>query len=345
MMLTLLLLTPLVSQQGESEWPLQIPTEDTREAELLDKTIWSPNLRPDARGFLATRSAPTLELGRVRLEIDHARFEYSGLLNGTSSVSEDRVFADGYFRAPSSAAVARTEVRAEYGLSENSTLRLLIPFESRRVTYRTAADTTERHTAQGLADVQVAGSVGLSFRDREQAEFTLGLRVPTGSTRETERSGTGFRLPYFQQLGGGTYAVEPGFRWTRWGKDWSFGAGAHASLPFDRNDQGWRLGEVLHGQAWASRRVDAYRSIVLGLEYEHKEPVEGADPLLAPTFDPSEDPEHTGGQLFALNAGVHMEVEAGHHVALEIGLPIWQDLNGPQIEQDFHFRVAWWMSF
>jgi len=286
-----------------------------------------------------------LELGRVRLEVDHERYEFSDLRSGTSSTSPEDLFTAGYFRAPTSGSIKTTEVRAEYGLSENLTLRLNIPFESRSVTYTTAASTTERHTAQGLADIRIATSIGLSFRSQEQAEFTAGIRVPTGSTRATERSGTGFRLPYFQQLGGGTYAFEPGFRWTRWGKDWSFGAGANASLPIDENDQGWHLGEALHAQAWVTRRVDAYRSVVLGLEYHRQEEIEGADLALVPSFDPSEDPEHYGGENIALNTGLHMEVEAGNHVAFEIGLPLWQDLNGPQLEEDYHFRVAWWFHF
>ena len=285
----------------------------------------------------------------MRLAIDYKRTEYDGLRDGGQSLSPDEVLAQGFFRVPQSGSLETTELRAEYGISENATLRVQLPFEKRSVSYARADGTSERHTSLGLADVRLSGSIEFSVRDQERLEFLFGLRVPTGSTREQEDSaGTGLyapRLPYALQLGGGTFALMPGMYWTRWSGNWSVGVGGQANLPTGTGERGWSLGDSFQGQVWVARRVDTFRAVTFGLEYSGENAVQGLDPIMDPLYDPSEFAKNVGGQVVSANLGLHMAVEQGNHLGLEIGAPFWQDLHGPQLEEQYHFRVGWWLSF
>ena len=315
----------------------------------IDRTLWNANLRPDSRGSLGTPAGPVLELDKVRLAIDYRRVEYDGLQDGGDELSPEQVLDQGFFRVPKSGSLEVTELRGEYGVSENATLRLHVPLEKRSVSYLRADGESERHNSLGLGDVRLSGAVELSFRDQERLELHLGAKVPTGSVREREGSPTGSlaspRLPYAQQLGGGTYALEPGLYWTRWTRDWSFGVGGKASLPTGTNSQGWSLGDSFRGQLWVARRVDPFRAVNFSLEYSGEDAVQGRDASMEPEYDPTESPFNVGGQTVSASIGLHMEVERGNHLGLEIGVPVWQDLHGPQLDERFGMRVGWWLAF
>ncbi|HRV82784.1 MAG TPA: hypothetical protein P5218_15215, partial [Planctomycetota bacterium] len=175
----LLLSLPLLSLPVHGSSLLQggdLQSFDGETDGLVASPVWNPNLRPDARGFLGTPFGPVLDLGHVRFSIDHKRTQLGDLRDGTSTVSTEEALAGDYERVPTGGWTGATHLRSEFGLSENATIRLDIPFETRRIAYQFDDGSTQRFTAQGLADIRFQGSVELSFRDQERAELTLGMR-------------------------------------------------------------------------------------------------------------------------------------------------------------------------
>ncbi|MCA9001951.1 MAG: hypothetical protein KDB61_08515 [Planctomycetes bacterium] len=328
--------------------PAPIVVAPPQSDELILSGHWSPTLRPDARGYLSTSSGPVLELGHAKFSVESQRMELGGLLSGTDSVDPDAVLATGYGRVPTSGASTRTELKAEYGLGDATSLRITVPFETR--TYRFLDDTgvPSRETVQGLGDILLGAGVEMSHQDWQRTEFELLVSVPTGSTRAREGSSGSPAtplLPYSMQLGGGTYALEPGLTWTHWWSQWSVGTSTHASLPLDRNDQGWNRGDRLEVEAWVSRRIDPFRSLTLGMEYQKQSSVEGMDSGMDPTYDPTLDPGLTGYQRVYMDLGLHLIAESNNRLAIEFGVPIWQDTEGPQLEGDLRITVGWWLTF
>jgi hypothetical protein len=57
------------------------------------------------------------------------------------------------------------------------------------------------------------------------------------------------------------------------------------------------------------------------------------------------DPDRQGGEtveaLFGVNLVGREGWLEGHRLAAEIGLPLYRDLNGPQLETDFTFTLGW----
>ena len=61
------------------------------------------------------------------------------------------------------------------------------------------------------------------------------------------------------------------------------------------------------------------------------------------------NPDFQGGERIDLIGGVNTVVThgplAGHRFALEVGAPIYQDLNGPQMTGDWMLTLGWQKAF
>ena len=61
------------------------------------------------------------------------------------------------------------------------------------------------------------------------------------------------------------------------------------------------------------------------------------------------DPDNHGGEtleaLFGVNLAGQSGWQKGHRIAAEIGLPLYRDLNGPQLETDLTLTLGWQKAF
>jgi hypothetical protein len=73
--------------------------------------------------------------------------------------------------------------------------------------------------------------------------------------------------------------------------------------------------------------------------------VEGADPDLDPFQDPAANTLALSGSRISLPVGFNLRIPdgrfAGHRLGLEFILPIHQDLDGPQLRQDWSLVLGW----
>ncbi len=67
--------------------------------------------------------------------------------------------------------------------------------------------------------------------------------------------------------------------------------------------------------------------------------IHGSDPTLMPTMVPTADPNRRAGKRLDLLFGVNVFAAAGAldglRAAIEGGLPVYQSLDGPQLETDW----------
>lgn len=77
--------------------------------------------------------------------------------------------------------------------------------------------------------------------------------------------------------------------------------------------------------------------------------IEGSDLDFDPTVAPTQDPDAQGGRRIDMLLGVGWQPWNGplkhHRLALEIGAPIWQDLDGPQLAGDWSATFGWQFWF
>jgi hypothetical protein len=155
------------------------------------------------------------------------------------------------------------------------------------------------------------------------------------------------RLPYAMQLGSGTLDFLPGLTYT--GHSNSIGWGAqYAGTIRTEKDNGYQWGDKHTVTGWASYSPINWLSFSARLEFNRLGKIDGNDShIVAPVQ--TADPNNYGGEAIDLKFGLNLLGQSneirGHRIAIEGGIPVMQDLNGPQMETDYMVSVGWQYAF
>ncbi|MEM6539399.1 MAG: transporter [Pseudomonadota bacterium] len=254
-------------------------------------------------------------------------------------------------------------VGAMYGLTDRITLMAMGMFTTKEMDHLTFQGPMGtnilgefRTESSGFGDTTVGAIVGLDDGSKDHEQFNVGVAfsLPTGSITETDQilTPTGAtptpRLPYPMQLGSGTVDFKPSITGrTRFGNV-SIGAQASAAIRLGTNDEGYSLGDRYELTAWTAYEFAPWISLSARLRGETMGSIEGIDPLIMAPVQTA-DPDNQGGDqieaLFGVNLAGQKGIIAGHRLAVEVGVPLVRDLNGPQLETDFTLTLGWQKSF
>ncbi len=226
-----------------------------------------------------------------------------------------------------------------------------VTFQGGMGTARLGSFTTR---ANGWGDTKLTGLIRLFQDHRHHVHLNAGLSLPTGSITEEDRVLTPMggrptlRLPYPMQLGSGTYDLLPGLTYT--GLEGRFGWGAQysATVRLGENDEAYTLGDRHALTAWASYLWAPWISTSVRVLGQTQDSIDGIDRrIVAPVQ--TADPDNQGGERIDLGFGVNLlgteGFVRGHRLAAEIQVPVYQDLNGPQLETDLVVTVGWQYAF
>tara|TARA_Y100000296_G_scaffold2495_1_gene3301 strand:+ start:580710 stop:581831 length:1122 start_codon:yes stop_codon:yes gene_type:complete len=207
----------------------------------------------------------------------------------------------------------------------------------------------------GIGDLKGSAVIRLYEGKNTQLLLNAGLSLPTGSITEDGEvltpMGTTMtlRLPYAMQLGSGTIDFHPGLTYSGNQGHWGWGAQYAAEIRLeDENDEGYSLGNKHQFHLWGGYSFD--NGLILGsrLSYTTQDDIEGRDTNISAPV-PTANPDNYGGDwgnvgLFANYSPSHPEWQ-GHVFGVEADLPIYQDLNGPQMKQDYGLTLRWSYGF
>lgn len=208
--------------------------------------------------------------------------------------------------------------------------------------------------SSGFGDTRVTGMFDIFEGQHHRMQLNLGVSLPTGSIKETDEVLTPMnttpvlRLPYAMQLGSGTWDLLPGVVYAGKYEKWGWGAQYVGTIRTGKNDQGYSLGDRHLFTAWGSYRWLDWLSNSIRVEAEHSGRIEGIDrTIMAPvqTADPDNYGGDTASVLFGFNLAGQRGVLRNHRLALEVGLPVYQNLNGPQLETDMVITSGWQYAF
>ncbi|GMG83215.1 transporter [Paralimibaculum aggregatum] len=226
------------------------------------------------------------------------------------------------------------------------------------ITFMGATGTTRLGTfstaTSGFGDVKLGGLVRLYEDGTHHVHVNAGLSLPTGSITETDSvlAPTGMtpvlRLPYAMQLGSGTADLLPGLTYSGHAGGFGWGAQASGTLRLGENDEGYSLGHGAELTAWASYSPRPWISVSGRVAGRHLGRIDGIDRhIMAPVQ--TADPDSYGGRTVSLLAGINLAGQSGylrgHRLALEVGVPVYQDLNGPQMETDWTVTLGYQVAF
>lgn len=235
----------------------------------------------------------------------------------------------------------------------------LVEKEMDHVTYAGGMGTNVRGNftvkTDGLGDLPLTALVRLYQDEIHHLHLNLGVSVPSGSIKQSAPilAPTGarptLRVPYAMQLGSGTWDGLPGITYTGRAGDVSWGAQYRGTIRLeDENDEGYRFGDVHQLTAWGAYQWAPWISTSVRISGRTEESIHGIDPKIA-VPNQTADPDNYGGERVDLFGGINLVGQSGvwrgHRLAIEVGGPIYQDLNGPQMETDWTLTVGWQKAF
>lgn len=311
---------------------------------------------PDSHAPLGVPANHMHKQGEIMLNYSYKNMSMLGLLDGDSDVTPAEVVAAagayGYMMTPTSMQMDMHMVGAMYGLTDDVTLMAMGQYMEKDMEMVNRAGVTSKMDSQGWGDTAISALVRLYEEDAKHAHATFGLSLPTGETDfKGVRMGAYGNLPYGMQLGSGTYDPILGLTYVGREQGFSYGAQANAKFRMGTNDEGYSLGNEYVATSWVARNVTDWASLSARVEGKHVGKIDGADAntigLSAMTL--GADPANHGGDSVNLGLGVNLLATEGalegHRLEFEYVTPIYQNLNGPQMETQHTFLVSWKNSF
>ncbi len=215
---------------------------------------------------------------------------------------------------------------------------------------------TQNYTTDGFGDVSVMGLFRLYDDGINHVHFNLGLGLPTGNTAEqmtmlTPMSLTPtymvMRATYGMQIGTGTYNLLPGVSYTGNMGLWSWGAVYRGFFPMDSHN-GYQWGDVNQLTGWAGYTFYPGITATTRIAGTVQGRIDGKDPQIFGAMQGA-NPANYGGERIDLFGGIEIaghEFGLGHtKFAIEAGLPLYQNLNGPQIGESWQLNAVFAVRF
>jgi len=300
-----------------------------------------PDMAPPA-GIMGTMSPPQ---GKFMLSFSYMSMSMDGNRDGTDQLSTDEVL-DEFLVAPLNMDVDMFMLAGMYGITDDISAMAMVPFLRKEMDHRTRMDASFTTRSSGIGDIRILGGYSLWAEMGHTVKLTGGLSLPTGSTdeRDATPADPDAVLPYPMQLGSGTFDLLPGLAYTGSSGEWSWGGQLGAAVRLGENDDDYTLGNQYQGSLWAARKWTDWFSTSLRVSGEIVEDIDGADPRLNPAMVPTADPDLRAGRFIGLGLGANFIVPSGPltgvRLSVEGTVPVYQWLDGPQVERDYAVIVG-----
>ncbi len=314
-------------------------------------------MRADGHAPIGVMGDHMHKKGEWMLSYRYMFMNMNGNRDGTDRLGTDAVNAD-FPVAPFDMDMEMHMLGLMWAPSDRVTVMGMAPFVRLDMQHRTRMGTGFETETSHLGDISLTAMVrladwtGAAFGTevRHHVHTNLGISFPTGSIDLKDDTPMGrVRLPYPMQIGSGTYDLLPGLVYTARTDRYSWGAQARANFRTGTNSKGYRLGHRFGATAWLARRWITAFSTSVRLDYHDWGDIRGDDDALNPNLVPTADPDRRGGRRLDVWLGANWLFTKGplrgHRLAAEVGRPVYQDLNGPQLEVDWTATVGWQFAF
>lgn len=309
--------------------------------------------------------------GDWMVSYSYSHMEMKGNRQGTDSISPQEIVTTitNPNAPPPTLRVVPTKMEmdmhmfgAMYGVTDKLTLMGMAMYmknDMEHLTFQGMAGTTElgRFTTRssGWGDTKLSGIYNVYTQDNIALNLSAGISAPTGSIKEEDdvltpmNTRPTLRLPYAMQLGSGTWDALLGATYSGHKNQWNWGAQYKATIRMEsENDQGYRLGNKHGITAWGGYKFTPSIGISGKIDAAYQGKIKGSDANITAPVQTA-NPDNYGGKTVDVGIGLHYTPQyhafEGVEIAAEIGAPVYQNLNGVQMERDWNFGLRLRKSF
>ena len=290
---------------------------------------------------IGVRFAEPIEGAEVRVQYSWERIQSQGLVSGTRDVTPDHArTVSGFTKTPRSLEVTVHNFQVAYAPHPRVTLVAELPFIQKELETVDPTTGAFQNQTEGVGDVVFGAVVPFIRKGSESSHVYIAIDAPTGAFR---RGGDDTRLPYDSQIGNGSWDFEWGWTYRGGYQRVSWGAQGSGRHPLHRNSLNYREGSRFVGTLWGAARVIGGLSTSLRGEWVKTNNISGFDRSMMARVDPSQNDKTRGGERLSLAPGLSLDVPLikGGRVAIEFGIPVYQRLDGPQLERDWNLKMGW----
>jgi opacity protein-like surface antigen len=313
--------------------------------------------------------------GRLTFSVIPTFANFSHMMVGTKGVTSQQVVTSyGWYWAPSLSTMRvvptnnfqeQQTVTLAYGFAKDWSVVVtagVLERHSNLVTFNGAASFSNlpfssiiaRGTSYPGVDTLQDGQAAIVWRPYDDGmnriKINLGMSFPTGSNHntggavlQTTGSYAITQAFYGMQPGTGTFDVLPGILYGGVQGPWSWGLSYRARLPLGVNPQGYMWGNYQEANAWGGYTWLPGFTTTIRANFNIQSPIVGADWWLIGKL-PSADPNYYGGKRIEMYAGADIDGKLfgfpGFSVGVEAGVPVYQNLDGPQISKNWQAGMA-----
>jgi len=221
--------------------------------------------------------------------------------------------------------------------------------------------------SEGLGDIMLMTKYRLYADDplipASQVSFFGGLSLPTGSINMKNKTHPltmrqGELLPYGMQLGSGTFDPTIGVLYEGSASPYWWGLNMMYTPRLDKNSKKYSLGDEfrfdMYGMYQLSYNLLAQMqlngSFQGKIKGEMKEATEGTSGratqgnAASPYMTPLWDPKNSGHGKVSITAGMQWQPLPSHIIDLNVGVPLYNQVNGTQIRENFRVMLTWYIE-
>jgi len=304
--------------------------------------------RPNGHAPIGVMGEHPHSKGEIMLSYRYMYMKMKGMRNGTDTISNQEVLEQ-FMVTPTDMDMQMHMFGIMYAVTNKLTLMGMIPYVKKSMNHLARAGGGFKTTSEGLSDISISGLYKIYDDGSNKLIINFGLSFPTGSIDKKDDTpmGSNQQLPYPMQLGSGTWDLVPGITYSGNYQNLNWGSQVLGVIRIGENDRNYTLGDKLNLTAWTAYNINYWISISGRLDWGFWGNIDGADPDLNPSVVPTADPGLQGGNRLDALFGFNFVNQKGpkwlqgQRLAFEFGFPVYQDLDGPQLETDWVLLFGW----
>ena len=310
-----------------------------------------PTARPDSQAPIGVMGDHMHPAGGFMASYRYMNMKMDTNRDGTKSLTPQEVFDRGFMATPLDMTMEMHMFGLMYAPTDWITLMVMLPYVRQSMDHVTRMNQPFTTKSEGLGDVTVSSLWRLWENETHHFHLNFGLSIPTGKIARKDDTPQGnVTLPFPMQIGSGTPDLLPGVTYTGQTDAFSWGSQLMGRVRLGKNYRGWAGSDRVDFTAWTAYPWTNWlsSSVRLGVYWwSNYRGDESAPP--PPGAIPTADPDLRRGHTIELLAGLNLVVPLGplgdHRLAFEGGAPVYQNLDGPQLETDWRITVGWQLAF
>ncbi len=316
---------------------------------LITSNSFAKNDKPDDHAPIGVMSEHIHPKGEFMTSYRYSLMQMKGLRNNQDKVSTSQTLNNyNYMMAPADMQMHMHMFGLMYGVTNKLTTSIMgsLVEKDMNVVLKMGADKQKRES-NGYSDTKINSIYQFYNKNNQQSLASLGVSIPTGEIKETY---DGTRLPYAMQIGSGSYELLPSLTYKSFQDNYSIGVQTNGVFRLDTNNNGYKLGDKYNITSWIAKNLNNNISVSTRLDYQIFEAIEGIDQTISNTaMIATRDTSLYDGKRLDLSFGMNYLFNKGilnnNRLAIEFASPIYQRLDGPQMEVDYKLTIGWQKVF